>query len=166
MSTAAAALKPLPAASRRRAIAWLAELFGDGRGDAVAWLDRKPVRIERGAGSGPRPGGEHDSFADLFDRLSPRTEPERVFAALYWIQVIQQRPSATALDITGALAPLGHKVDRVRDVLPALQGARPALVLQVSRGSGKQGRRVVKLSTAGVRAVEVALAAGGFEAAA
>jgi hypothetical protein len=122
---------------------------GDGRDDAVE----------------EQPSDGYDTFAELFDHLSPRNDDERVLAAMYWVQVVLNQATVTSLDMTKILTDLGHRVDRIRKVLPSLQGGTPALVLQVSHGSGRQGRRVVKLSRAGIKAVEAALAAGGFASA-
>lgn len=163
MSAVAKAVESLPDRGRARVIEWAAKRYG------VATVPSRGVSLVMGSSAreqdsdAPDEHVAYETFAELFDRLSPRTHDERVLAAMYWLQVVQNQPTATSLAMTNILSDLGHRVDRIRDVLPRLQGARPALVLQVSRGSGKSGHRVVKLSVVGIRTVETALAAGGFE---
>jgi len=166
MSVVANALETLTDPVRARVIHWAAERYGVG--------------MKRSGGQSPRrsrgaeerdvdddvedlPVTGYDTFAELFDRLSPRNDGERVLAAMYWLQVVGDQATVQSLDMTKILTDLGHRVDRIRDVLPGLQSGKPALVLQVRHGAGPQGRRVVKLSKAGVNAVGAALAAGGFE---
>lgn len=164
MSAAANALRPLSADSRRRAIAWLAELFNTPYTPSHApGVQARPAALP--APTASTTSGEYETFADMFDALSPRNDAERVLSALYWLQVFESRPSAKSLDMTKLLTDLGHRVDRVRTVLPALQSTKPALVIQVSHGSGAHGRRVVKLTAAGIKRVQAALSAGGFESA-
>lgn len=162
MSAAAPVLQNLPPASRRRAIAWLGQLYDAPAARPTPAGSPRSGAHERSEGGESAPA-EAAAFADLFDRLAPRSDGERVLAALYWLQVIQSKPTATSLDMNRLLNDLGHWVERIRLVLPELQTSRPALVVQVRHGGGQQGRRVVKLSAAGTRAIEAALAAGGFE---
>jgi hypothetical protein len=164
MAAVAKALDPLSGPVRARVISWAAGRFGAPamapavRGAAVSRKGEPAAVAEQTTDS-----GEYATFAELFDRLSPRNDDERILAAMYWLQVVQHQATMKSLDMTRILTDLGHRVDRIRDVLPRLQRGKPARVLQVSHGRGPKGRRVVKLSNAAITSIEAALNAGGFE---
>ena len=163
MSVATDALEPLSESARHRVVRWLSDVYGTGSAAGTG------AEVRRQHPHEPKPqdpapnNATFDTFAELFDALGPRDDDERVLAAMYWRLTHDDEAQTDSFHVNKALKDLGHAVDRVRNVLPRLQGTKPALVLQVSHGKGASGRRIVKLSLAGVRRIEAALAAGGFE---
>ena len=165
MAAAASAIDPLDEDAQHRIARWLADRYGGGAIGPAA-----PVGAARSApvtGGSPALAAEiapatYATFAEMYDRAQPRDDSESVLTAIYWLQSAGATQT-DSLHINKELNDLGRKVARVRNVLPTLMNSRPALVLQVTHGKGQQGHRIVKLSAAGTRAVEAALAAGGFE---
>jgi hypothetical protein len=165
MGAAASDIDVLDRDAKHRVVRWLADRYG---GVAVGPTMPGPAApVQRATGAGAPPPADkspttYTTFAEMYDRAEPRDDGEGIVTAIYWLQA----GGATQTDsfhINKELNDLGRKVARVRDILPKLMAAKPALVLQVSHGKGQAGHRIVKLSAAGTKAVEAALAAGGFE---
>jgi hypothetical protein len=102
-------------------------------------------------------------FAEMFNAAGPHNDRQRIIVAGYWLQVRQGEQNLHADGINDLLTPIGHRIARVRDSLPGLMAGRPALVIRVAKGRSKQARVLFRLTTAGIAAVDAALAGGGFE---
>jgi hypothetical protein len=160
MERAYAALDPLTPEARQRVLEWVA-----GRFDLTFSHPQQPAK---GGGEGNGSGEAHgkgstdfETFAELFDAVGPKTDPERALAGGYWHQVVQGAESFQAQPINTELKNLGHAVGNITDALSSLKERKPALVLQVQKqGSTKQARKVYKLTAAGKRRVSEMLNSG------
>lgn len=165
MAAAASAIDPLEEDAQRRIARWIADKYGGGAvGPAASVATAASTRVASGspALAAEAAPASYATFAEMYDHAQPRDDGESVLIAIYWIQS-GGATQTDSLHINKELNDLGRKVARVRDVLPKLMNSKPALVLQVTHGKGQQGHRIIKLSSAGTKAVEAALAAGGFE---
>ncbi|MGO9398781.1 MAG: hypothetical protein ACLP19_13235 [Xanthobacteraceae bacterium] len=150
MKKIAAALEPLDAAARARALQWAVSRFhGSGAPMAIGSL---ALANERGGE--PAISGPFGSFAELFDAASPSTEKDKALVAAYWMQVCQGATSFPAQSLNDLLKDLGHRVGNITEALNQLKSDRPALVLQLKKsGTSKQARKTYKLTMEGARRV-------------
>jgi hypothetical protein len=155
METVQAAVDPLSPEARQRVLQWMASRF-----DLA--LTGSQRRNPRGGGAehgsddlhGDAPDAPFATFADLYDAAGPTTDPERALVGGYWYQVVERADSFPAQPVNTALKNLGHPIGNITNALTALKTRTPALVLQLQkRGKTKQGRKVYKLTEAGVRRV-------------
>lgn len=160
MATVAAAIDSLSLPSARlRVAAWAADRYGL----VPARRDRGPhVQPATNETSESMEGSEYSDFAEMFHAAAPRNDRERLLTAGHWLQVRQSEPHLHADNVNEILTPLGERISRVRVVLPALFAGRPALVIRTGKGKGTRSRVTFRLTTAGLAAVDAAIAAGGF----
>lgn len=162
MASVASAIDGLgDVAARRRVMAWAADRYGitlEGAPGRRTAGDRAAV----GAAGLDQPH-EYADFAEMYHAAGPRTDRQRLLVAGYWLQVRQNEQNLHADNVNEILTPLGQRIDRVRDVLPGLLAGRPALMIRAGKGKGVRGRVLFRLTTAGIGAVDAALAAGEFD---
>ena len=98
------------------------------------------------------------SFGELFARIDPQSETEKVLVTAYWVQVCQNSENFSAYDLTKELKYLGHPANRISKSLSKLIEARPQLIIQLKKsGSTAQARKTYMLSEAGIREIKVLL---------
>lgn len=161
MAAIASALDALPDPPvRRRVITWVVDRYGfqQGQEPPVVASRRGSPTVEAGVGA-----SEFGDFAEMYHAASPRSDRERLLTAGHWLQVHQSEQDLHADNVNEILTPLGERIERVRDVLPTLLSGRPALAIRTGKGKGSRGRVTFRLTTAGLAAVDAAIAAGGFD---
>jgi hypothetical protein len=150
MKTIAAALEPLDAAARARALQWAISRFHS----SGAPMTIGGLAPSNEPGSEPERSGPFGSFAELFDAASPTTEKDKALVAAYWMQVCQGATSFPAQSLNDLLKDLGHRVGNITEALNQLKSERPALVLQLKKsGTSKQARKTYKLTSEGAKRV-------------
>ena len=160
MSKVADALGSVDETTQQRVIRWAAERFG-----VVISAGRKQQRDEerspRGNGGdgaeidADGPPSTFTSIADLFVAASPKTGPEKVLVAAYWLQVLQQGSDITSFAVNQELKNLGHAVNSINKVFDVLMEQKPQLAVQLKKGgTSKQARKRYKLTHAGIGKVE------------
>ncbi|MCF8478318.1 MAG: hypothetical protein K9G60_14920 [Pseudolabrys sp.] len=151
MGAIAAAIEGLEGEARARVLLWAIGHFGV----AVAGLKVARHPSSAGVESVSRVSGDHETFADLFSAMRPRTERDKALVAAYWTQVCQGAGSFQAQSLNEALKDLGHRIGNITEALNQLKDDRPALVLQLKKsGNTRQARKTYKLTQAGVARVE------------
>jgi hypothetical protein len=99
----------------------------------------------------------YGSFAELFDAAGPQSEPDKALVAGYWLQVCQGSESGfDGFSVNKELRHLGEGASNITVAFDRLKNQKPALALQLKKGGKtQQARKTYKITTAGVRAVEV-----------
>jgi len=151
-------LEKLGPQGRRRAVSYLADIFGVA--DAIA-LDR-PAIASRGGSVNPnrsaRQGGGNDqyaSFAELLNAAGPDTGVMRALCGGYWMQVCQGSEEFASADVNKELANAVGPLSNITMAFDALKAMNPALVIQTKKsGKAKQARKLYRLTAAGIRAVD------------
>jgi hypothetical protein len=93
---------------------------------------------------------EFEGFAEFYDAVDPKTDPERALVASYWTQVRQKKASFGSQEVNQLLKDLGQGVGTINKAMSANIDKKPALILQVSRGgTAQQARKKYKLTEAG-----------------
>ena len=101
-------------------------------------------------------------FPALFSAASPTTDPERALVAGYWFQVVRGLDDLHGQQLNDELKNMGHRIGNVTDALSSLITRRPALVIQTRKsGTSRQARKKYRLTTEGIRAVELMFAQTG-----
>lgn len=164
ISTLASAFADLSEEECARVLRWAAGKYGAGLSkldDALFVGSPKSFKGPSGGsgtGSGDREVGEqpdYTEFAELYDACLPKTGVDKALVAGYWLQVVQNNPSFASGPLHDELKNLGHPIGNITDALSSNMKAKPALVMQIKKsGSSKQGRKLYKLTTAGIKRVE------------
>lgn len=164
MQQVSAALAPLDDEARRRVVGWAVDAFkiaGFGKSDV-----RRSSTIDEDAGADrtPRELSEDElpkDFPMLFAEADPSTDEDRLLTAFYWLQVVEKKDPLSTQPANVLLKNVGHYNATANKSVAKLLAEKPAPLVQVSRkGSGttKQSRRMVRLTTAGIRRVNTMLA--------
>jgi hypothetical protein len=148
------AVKGLPPEAIHRVLSAAGQLFlakplrsGSGpASDAVS----PPATMGAGADSVT---SQFREFHELFDAANPGTMVDKVLVAGYWYQVVEGSEDLDSLELNRALKNLGHPSSNITRDLDALIRRTPRLVMQVSKGPTKSGRKRYKLTREGERAV-------------
>jgi hypothetical protein len=135
------------------------------RARVVSWVAKRySISIETGPGSSSSAGNlkaennlvdvHYDSFSDLFDAASPKTENENVLVGAFWFQQLQGNADFSSQQINDELKNLGHAVSNVTRTFDRLRETKPALALQIQKsGKSKQARKRYRLTGAGTKEV-------------
>lgn len=95
-----------------------------------------------------------DTFAEFIEQVDPQSNVDSALATGYWLQVVGKQENFTALEVNRLLLDLGRKINNITNALGSLQKNKPAHVIQIKKkGSSRQARKVYKLTTAGISAV-------------
>lgn len=100
-------------------------------------------------------------FAELYDHCNPATSRDRFLVAAYWAQIKEGKESFGNSDINKLLKDQGHETPGLNKVVDRMRDKTPKLVLQLGGGAADKSRRVLKLTTPGLKAVEDMIANGG-----
>lgn len=157
-------LEGLDDAARERVV-----IYVTGRLEIVQPAAKKPEPDTGGGGGGGGDGAaenaalsqkqaeapKYPTFADLFNAARPETNPRKALVAGYWFQVCQGNEGFDGFSANKELKNLGEKLANITNALDALKDQKPALAIQVKKsGSTQQARKVYKLTTPGIAAVE------------
>lgn len=154
----------IPLDAQQRAHSYVGNVLGLTVRGAVA-----PPAAEIGNGSDDmaRPvmragnGISYPSLAELYNAADPKTGWEKVLVGGYWFQICEGHEQFGAQAVNDGLKEIGAKVANVTVAFNRLQQANPRLVLQVKKsGKGAQARKLYRLTTAGIAAVETMLREG------
>jgi hypothetical protein len=157
MAKVAEALADLQEDERGRVLRWASERYGitvstratpsNKVEDEDGGLDEADV--DHGA-HGSRQNGKFEHFAEFYDAIGPKTDPERVLVASYWATVHQGKTTFGSQELNTQLKDLGHGVSAINKAMTANINKKPALILQVTRGgSVQQARKKYKVTEAG-----------------
>ncbi len=148
MKAVSDALEPLDEDAIRRVLTWAASSHG-----VSSSADKG--RVGLGQLVDPNSGGtEFQHFSELFDTASPATNPDRALVAGYWLQVVEEQGDFASQEANDLLRDLGHGAKNITDAFNKLQAKKPVLARQVQKGSGKMGRKRIRLTQAGIKRVE------------
>lgn len=158
MGKVAEALSVLEQEERVRVLKWAADRYGVVVAAARRAAGASEVAAEEGvddAGDGSGGNSGFDSFAELYDAVSPHTDAERVLVSCYWVQTLKGKDSFGSQELNVLLKDLGHAVSAINKAMSSNINKKPALILQMARGgSTQQARKKYKLSAAGKKWVE------------
>ncbi len=155
-------------AERRRVAAWLTEYAsqedlpataGKAPGNDMPEAEPEPATA---ATDQPGPGeparSEFATFAELYERVSPRKGAQRAAVAGYWLQTEQGQQSWKASEVNKLLKSIDVKVSSMSIVLTNAVKAKEALVVELARlGDGERSRKTFCLSELGLSYVEGSL---------
>lgn len=111
---------------------------------------------------GTQPERQYRAFADLLNDATgaAKSEQMRALVAGYWIQECLGKDSFQSGQMNHELRAVGRPISNITKSVTRLERRKPALIYQSGKiGSGKRPRKLLKLSAAGVEAVERMLAA-------
>lgn len=161
MGAVSRALRDLGDDERRRVLEWAAKRFLTTAGATAEGLMLPALAGEPSAPQAP--AFEH--FAELMNRTRPRTDVERALTASYWVQEHEGRRAFVSTEVNDRLRETSAPIAHMADAMAALQGRRPALVIQIRKsGRTRQARKTYQVTAEGVAAVRAAIDAGGFGA--
>jgi hypothetical protein len=105
------------------------------------------------------------SFDALLEKWTPTTQQDLALLGAYYFNFILKHESVSGFEINRVLKDHGRGSKNITQDLGAHIGAQPSLILQVKKaGSTKQGRKLYKITSPGIKYVEARLApvaAGG-----
>lgn len=147
-----------PRLGLRRSVSYLSDILGVA--DAIA-LNRPAITSRGGSVNSNRPShqgggnGQHTSFAELLNAAGPDTGVMRALCGGYWMQVCQGLEEFASADVNKELANAVGPLSNITMAFDALKAMSPALVIQTKKsGKAQQARKLYRLTTAGIRAVE------------
>ena len=109
-------------------------------------------------------GSEKIEFSDLpslFDATKPTNGLERILVGAYFYQIIRGEPDFDSQSLNTQLKHLGYPSANITRDMESLVNRSPKLVIQTRKeGTTKQARKRFRLTTEGVRTVEVMLTKG------
>jgi len=144
-----ASLRGLDAHAQRRIMGWVLEKLS---------LDL-PRHASGDAGwevAGPGDAKSRPSVADLFSKVRPKNDAERVLTAAVYLQTTQPAEELAAREITMKLTSLGHSVRNVTAVINSLMNKRPPLMIQThKKGTTRQAQKRYKVTTEGIASVQM-----------
>ena len=152
------ALEPLEEEVRQRVFASVATMLGINYSSAKSSI--LPKTIENSEDDDDveaviEGSSEDSTFAELYAKTDPTSNPDKALVAGYWLQVCQGNQNFSGFSINGELNNLGHKLSNVTHSLSSLINMKPQLVLQLRKtGKSKQARKTYKLSKAGIDRVK------------
>lgn len=158
MNVLYAALEPLDSEARKRVVAYIVARLGMTHGGPKS-SDSGPIDL----GGDQEPDLENETniapkygtLAELCDATHPTTAAHKALVAGYWLQVCQGGESFDGFSANKELKHLGEGVANITVAMDALKSQKPALALQLKKsGKSQQARKVYKITTAGIKAVE------------
>jgi hypothetical protein len=158
MKAVADALEPLDEEAVRRVLAWAASSHGVSGSTDTRRAGGLGGLVDTNAAV-----TEFQHFSDLFDTASPATNPDRALVAGYWLQVVDGQEDFVSQDANDLLRDLGHGAKNITDAFNKLQAKKPVLARQVQKGSGKMGRKRIRLTQAGIKRVEALVSGEAHE---
>ncbi|RWX75560.1 hypothetical protein EPK99_17835 [Neorhizobium lilium] len=100
-------------------------------------------------------------FADLYYAASPKDHGEKALTASYWLSLENGGQSFPSQDVNSLLKNLGFAVPNITDALNQCLREKPATIIQTRKnGTTRQGRKLYKITDAGVRRVQSMTARG------
>ncbi|MYA08587.1 MAG: hypothetical protein F4060_11220 [Holophagales bacterium] len=103
------------------------------------------------------PGGEFGTFAELFHAAgAPVQNAEKALVGGFWLQVCQGAADGfKSYMVNRELKEAGFAISNITNAFSSLQARKPALVIQTGKtGAGAHARKLLKLTTAGIAAVD------------
>jgi hypothetical protein len=164
MGAVAGAMNPLEPDQQARVLRWAADRYGlkdltIGNRGGQGYTGDEGDQRDAGAG-GERPA--YASIDELFESGAAKTNAQKALLAAYWFQVVQGGAGFQSFTLNTALKDLGLGIPNITDALSSAEASKPALVMQTAKsGKSRQARKTYKLTTAGVKAVEVMLEGNG-----
>ncbi len=161
ISTIHGALEPLNDEARTRVLTYIANLLSINSAD----LHIRDVAAESVGGEDiqgrdtskfAKQIQNFSTFAELYATANPKSNGEKALVAGYWLQECQGGDSFTGAAANKELTNLGHKLLNITDAVETMKRKKPMLILQIKKtGSGRQGRKLYKISQEGVNRVLV-----------
>lgn len=102
------------------------------------------------------------SFAELYDRARPTTNPVKALVGGYWLQVCGGQSDFDSFTLNKELQHLGHQLSNVTYALTELSKKKPALAMQVRKsGKSAQARKRYRLTDAGIKTAKEMIKSSG-----
>jgi hypothetical protein len=154
-----ATLLPLPPSARARVMNWAAGVFALPSSVLPQAAARAPTNTATDKASDVRAdtGREtsYNHFADLLGDSNAQTDAERALVGGYWFQVIGGTDDFTSQAVNDKLKDTGQPISNITRAMDTLKSKSPQLIRQLQKtGKSQQSRKLFKLTTAGVQAVE------------
>ena len=157
-----------------KAMADIASIFAALEEDEIQrvlrWVNEK-YRMKTGGSTTPATlntpfdTSERRDFADLpalFDAAKPTNGRERILVGAYYYQVVKGEADFDSQSLNTQLKHLGYPSSNITRDMESLVGRSPKLVIQTRKeGTTQQARKKFRLTTEGMRAVELLLSKGG-----
>lgn len=145
-------LLQLPADARERALNYVLSLYKADYGPSQTPDSPPKGQAPLTGQSAETPFSE--TFDEFIDRVDPQSNGDTALATGYWLQVKQRSESFTANEVNSLLNNLGRKIRNITNAFGVLQRNKPSYVIQIKKkGSSKQARKIYKVTTAGISAV-------------
>lgn len=145
-------LLQLPADARERALNYVLSLYKADYGPSQTPVSRPNGMAPLNGQNAEAPFTE--TFDEFIERVDPQSNSDTALAAGYWIQVKEQSGSFTANEVNSLLKNLGRNIKHITNTYSVLQRNKPSYVIQIKKkGSSKQARKIYKVTTAGISAV-------------
>jgi len=138
-----------------RVLRWAYDRYGPAGPERRELAEAEPGRPREptGGASAVAPMGPQDVH-ELLEAVQPADTQERILAAAYWYQVVEEQPVLAALQLNAVLRNAGHGVANITRAVNPLISARPQLMLQVRKhGTSRQARKEYKLTREGIARV-------------
>ena len=156
IQTVHGALEPLDDEARSRILTYITSLLdisarvvGGQTASAEKDID------EEDADDIPKQASTFSTFAELYAAADPKSNGEKALVAGYWLQVCQDAEKFTGAAANKELTHLGYKLANITEAIGSMQSKKPSLMLQLKKsGNSKQGRKLYKVSHAGVKHIE------------
>ena len=101
----------------------------------------------------------YDTFAEILDASGANKDTERFLIAAYWLQIVNGETTWKSFEVNKLLKDTGNQIGTITTPVKTLSGAKPALVVQVSKKSGASGKgsKVLKLTSEGIKKAKAML---------
>jgi hypothetical protein len=104
---------------------------------------------------------EFGSFDALLERWTPDTQQDLALLGAYYFNVIRGQETVSGAEINRVLKDHGRGSKNITQDLGAHIESQPSFILQVKKaGTSRQGRKLYKVTSPGIKHVETRLASG------
>jgi hypothetical protein len=149
MQKIADALTELSDEARRRVIHWAAARYEVSTGITIKEA-ASPDSTSNNAERSP-----FADFADLFYAADPNDNSQKALVASYWLSLQNAGEAFPSQSVNSLLKNLGFQIPNITDALSQTMREKPALIIQTRKsGNSKQGRKLYKITDAGLRRVK------------
>ena len=156
------ALSKLDEDAKKRVIDWVIGKFSLGR--PKQRTDRGPTGFQPGLDGEEIMLGSFSSVADLFAKVSPKSEADKVLVVAAFLQETRAVAELTGREIHKELVHLGHGVGNITAAINTLMNKKPKLMIQTRKeGKTKQAQKKYKVTTEGFVAAKSMIGSMGYD---
>ena len=162
IQVALATLQPLDAEAQARVWGYVRQRLGIDISPSSPSVQQDGPQLDGDLRPNGHTIGKPQSFAELYDRVRPATNPIRALIGGYWLQVCGGQPDFDSFRLNKELQHLGHQLSNVTYALTELNKKKPALAMQVRKsGKSAQARKRYRLTESGIKMVEEMIKSSG-----